>query len=119
IRDREEHGCGEDPGEHSELTVARYRRLGPIEETIGLNAGTDVGSAQRELLSKIQGRAELLDGVLSRLNLGRIGRGRQPSCKQFFAGTRPRQREQLEQRTAAKQIEIVRVDVCIIAKSIA
>ena len=33
--------------------MVRYRRLGPIEETIGLNAGTDVGSAQRELLTRI------------------------------------------------------------------
>ena len=119
VRDRDEHGCGEDPGERSEPTVARYRRLGPIEEAIGLHARTDVGSCQRELLPKIQRRAELLDGLLSRLNLGGIGGRRQPACKRVLAGTRSRQREQLEQRAAAEQIEIVRVDVTIVAKSIA
>ena len=118
-RDRDEHGRGEEPGERSERTVPRHRRLGPLEEAIGLHARTHVGSCQRELLPKIQRRAELLDGLLPRLNLGSIGTRRQPSCKRLFACARSRQGEQLEQRAAAEQIEIVRVDVIVIAKSIA
>ena len=107
------------PGEHLERTVPRHRRLGPLEEAIGLHARTDVGSRQRELLPKIQRRAELLDGLLPGLDFGNTGTRRQPSCQRLFAGTCSRQGEQLEQRAAAKQIEIVRVDVIVVAKSIA
>ena len=46
-------------------------------------------------------------------------RGQKPSCERLFAGISAGEREQFEQRPAAEQIEIVRIDMPIVSKPLA
>ena len=52
-------------------------------------------------------------------NVGRSSRRCQPSGERRFSGARACDRQQLEQRTMAEQVEVVRVEVVVIAKAIA
>jgi hypothetical protein len=97
----------------------RYGLRGPIKEAIRLHARSNVGSGEREPLSKIQRWTELVDSLVPRPNFVSIRRRGQPSRKRLFTCPSSRQRNQLEQRTVSEQIEIVRVDVLTVAKPIA
>ena len=72
-----------------------------------------------EALAKIQRRRELGDGLLPCADLGRLRRSRQPARQRLFAGAGARYGEQLEERPAPEQVEIVRIHVTIVTEAVA
>ncbi len=73
---------------------------------------------QRELLPEIQRGGEFLDGCLARVNLRRIRWRREPSRQHGLSRPGSRQRQQFEQGAPAEQIQVVRVDVTIVAEAL-
>ena len=84
-----------------------------------MHARPHAGPGQRESLSKIEGRAQFIGRSLPRVNFGRVGGRLQPPCERFFACARSRQRQELEKRAAAEQVQVVGIHVIVVAKSLA
>ena len=84
-----------------------------------MHAGGDLTASHRQLFAQIEQRSKLRDGFLPGGNVGRGSRRCQPSGERRFSGPRACDRQQLEQRTMAEQVEVVRVEVVVIAKAIA
>ncbi len=80
---------------------------------------SNVSPGQRQRFAQIEERSKLLDGLLPFGDLLRRGGRGQPASELRFAGARPGDRQQLEERAGAEQIEIVRVQVVVVAKAIA
>ena len=94
-------------------------RLGPRHEAVAVDACGDVGSRQRERFAQVERGRELGDGVAPGGDFLRRGRVRQPVGERFLAGARPRQRQQLEQRAAAEDVQVVGVQMTVVAKTVA
>jgi len=74
-----------------------------------MHRGADVGAEQRQVLAQIEARAQLVHCRLARADLvGRRG-GEQPGGQRLLAGSRARGAQQLEQRAAPEQIQVVGV----------
>ena len=86
-------------------------RLRPRDERLAVDAGPHVGAGQRHALAQVERRGQLGDGLAAGVNLERRGGRRQPRRERFFAGARACDREQLEQRPAAEQVEVIGVQV--------
>ena len=84
-----------------------------------MHGGAHVGTRQSEAFSKVQRGAELGDRLLPHSNLGGVGRRGQPPGERFFTGPRASERQQLEERPAAEEIQVVRIHVVIVTKPIA
>ena len=93
--------------------------IGPGGERLAMHARPHVRAGQRQALAQIQGRCELGDRLASRPNLRRRGRAGEPCGERLFSGAGSRDREQLEERAAAKQVKVVGVEVMIVHESVA
>ena len=71
------------------------------------------------MLPQVERGTELPHGLLPRAHFGRLGGRCQPSCECLLAGVGASQRQQLEQRPGAEQIEIVGIDVTVVAETLA
>jgi hypothetical protein len=119
VHRRKDHRNGRDRDDVAKRAPPGHRQLGPLDQPLGLHAGIDVDAGQCELFAQVQFGSEFRDCLLPRVNFTRI-RGRfQPAGQRRLAGARARDRQQLEERALAEQVEIVRVRMVIVAKAIA
>ena len=93
--------------------------LGPCDQQLTFNAGPDVVSCQRERLAQVERRRELANRVLAYEDFRRRCRIFQPPRQRLFARARAGDGQQLEERAAAEEIEVVGVKVFVVAKAIA
>ena len=109
---------GERAGPGGQRPRWRHRRLGPLEETAGPDALANLRSRHREMLPQVE-RGPSSRTASCRAHFGRLGGRCQPSCECLLAGVSASQRQQLEQRPGAEQIEIVGIDVTVVAETLA
>ena len=95
------------------------RRFRPADELVAMHRRRDVGPGQRQRLAQIE-RAEQARRRPAAVRRSRPARLAMSASRELrFAGARPGDRQQLEERSAAEQVEVVRVEVVVVAKAIA
>src|SRR5580698_10484577 len=93
--------------------------FGPADERFGIEAGAEFFAHDSEIALEVEIVAEFGDELLALKNCGARGWRFQPSCELVFAHGKARGREEFEEAAAAKEIEIVGVDVIRVAKALA
>ena len=123
-RCNERDGCDNNGGEQAGAPgEPRWREqsrvLRPSEQRLGMHVGSDVERGAPERFPQIQCGRQLGDGALPRADLLNSGGRFQPCGKRFLPRRRSRNGQELEQRAAAEQVQIVRVQVVFIGEAIA
>ena len=95
------------------------RRLGPRGQRLGVHAGGGAADGLRQLLADIEGAGQLPDRGLPIDDDGRRGRARQPPGQRVLTGPGAGERQQLEERAGAEQIEVVGVRMVIVPVALA
>src|SRR3954471_15776196 len=84
-----------------------------------MNASTNVGARQRQRLAQVEGVAKFVERRVTCLDGDRSRRVLQPAGKRLLSGASPRQREQLEQRSATEQIEVGGIEMLVLEEPFA
>ena len=107
-----------DPSRHRRCE--QRRRFGPADELVAVHAGRDVSAGHRQRLraDRAAERTPRRPPAVAAISAGAAGAVSQRASV-VFAGARARDRQQLEERTVAEQVEVVRVEVVVVAKTIA
>ena len=99
--------------------LEQRRRFRPRHQLVAVHARSDVGPGKRDGFAQIQEWRALGDGLLPRRDLRRHCRRCQPARKPRFAGARASDGEKLEEGAVAEQVEVVRVQMAVVAKALA
>ena len=81
-----------------------------------MNGRADARAQNGEIFSKIETSAQLSDGFLPGEKFRRRRRLGEPSRQRFLAGPRSGGAQQFEQRAFAKEVEVLRVEMRVVAK---
>jgi len=95
------------------------RAARPGQQLVRVHAGANLGASQRERLAQVERLAQLLHAFVSGPDCCGRRRVFQPPGKRLLAGAGLGQRQQLEQRSPAEQVQIGRVQMLIVQKSFA
>ena len=81
-----------------------------------MNAGADPGAGQCQVLPQIEPLRQFAHGVLARQDFVTRRRHRQPAGERLLAGLGACDGKQLEERRRTENIEVVGIQVVVIAK---
>jgi hypothetical protein len=95
------------------------RAFGPRDEGVSIDSGLHGRARARQRLAQIELWRQLAHRLLPGGDFGRPGRLLQPAGQRFLPGLCPGNRQQLEQRAAAEQIQVGRVQVAVVAEALA
>ena len=99
--------------------LEQRRRFRPRHQLVAVHARSDVGPGKRDGFAQIQEWRALGDSLLPRGDLRRHRRCGQPAGKLRLAGACAGDGQQLEERPVTEQVEVVRVQMAIVAKALA
>jgi len=93
--------------------------FGPGDEHVAIDARPDVCAGQRHGLAQVERRCQLRDRVLPVVHFVQRGRLFEPFRQSLFTRTRTGDREQLEAGAPPEEVQVVGVQVMLVAEPLA